>query len=457
MKHGLVKSSENLSKDHRPRTTAVVYTIEEMKAEVDSNYKRISNFGMYFLVSGFVFFILWATLAPLDKGTPAGGELVIEGNRQVVQHLSSGTVDKVLVRNGDKVEKGQALIKLNQVSANASLQIAKTQYINSLIQELRLRAERNLSDSIDVSAVPFSENEIKEAYELQSSLLRTQLDSFKSQISILEENLQSTEAQLASLQKIRSLNQVQLGAVNRQLKGITQLAKEGYVSRNSQIDLSRTAAQIASTISENESSIAKASSSIASIKLQILSAKQDFQKNVESQLADAIKQSSNSKNQYDAAKYDAENTVIVAPVAGIVTNLNVNSGGSVIGGGQTLLEIVPDVHNLVLKVHVPNESINDVHVGLKVRITFNAFVTKNIQDVEGIVTLVAADSTIDPKAGVSFYNAEVKITDEGYRHLGENKLIPGMQASVIIVKGERTLFNYLFEPLLRHIRLSTST
>jgi HlyD family secretion protein len=156
-----------------------------------------------------------------------------------------------------------------------------------------------------------------------------------------------------------------------------------------------------------------------------------------------------------ASKDVLARTVITAPVSGTVVNMRFKTEGGVVQRGQPILDIVPSDDVLLINARVLPTDIDVVHIGLKALVHFLAFASRNMPRIEGVVRYVSADRLVDQPTGQPYYLARVEVDHDELARLGPQiKLVPGMPAEVLIVTGERTMFQYLFKPFLDAFRRS---
>lgn len=419
---------------------------------VDTDARRPLRFGMWVLVAGFGGFVLWASLAPLDAGIPAGGTVTVAGNRKTIQHLNGGIIDAIEVKDGEKVRKNQVLIRLNPTQAQAQLGMAQSQYIIVKAVESRLSAERSNANNIDFGALieKFGAEDVrvKNAISLQTQLFNTRRSTLKSELGILGENLAGAQEQLTGLTEVKANRAQQLNLLKQELSGIRDLAAQGYVSRNRMFELERNTSQVAAGLAEDIANIGRTRNQIGELKLRVLARQQEYNKEVETQLTEVQKEAQALADRLNAIEYDAANASIRSPIDGIVVGLNVHTVGGVIRGGEPLLDVVPEDQPLIIDVQVPTHLIDKVHAGLPVEIQFPAFNHSQTPNIPGKVQTVAADRQVDQRTGMPFYTAKVEVTPEGMHLLGKHQIRPGMPASILVKTGERTMMNYLLKPLL---------
>ncbi|MCC2596151.1 HlyD family type I secretion periplasmic adaptor subunit [Pusillimonas sp. MFBS29] len=426
--------------------------------KVDTNFTAPLRWGLAVLLIGFGGFAAWAALAPLDAGVPANATVQVFGNRKSVQHLEGGTVEEILVREGDKVKQDQVLIRLNDTRAVAEQGVISSQYILAMASEARLLAERDGLPEIRYD--PAFTERFKDdpryisATGTQDLLFQTRREALEGEITILKENLNGAEQQLKGLAQVQANRKSQISFIQRELKGVRQLAKEGYLPRNRMFELERDAAQLQAALSGDVVEESRTRNQVAELKLRILQRSQDYQKEVQSQLSEVQKEASALSDRLAALDYTVRETKIRAPIDGYVQDLSVHTVGGVIRPGTQVMEVIPMDHSYIVQAQVPVQAIDKIHAGLDVEITFPAFNHAQTPNIPGKVMTVSADSLINETTKMPYYLAQVNVTPKGMEMLEGNAIRPGMPASVLIRTGERTMLSYLLKPFLERLNKS---
>jgi protease secretion system membrane fusion protein len=440
---------------------AEVVTHDVTPLEVNTDARSYARMGWLIVLLGVGGFLLWALLAPLDKGVPLSGTVAKESNHKTVQHQGGGTIQEILVRDGDVVKAGQVLVRMNAINARAGYDITDVQYLTALATQARLVAERD-----GLSKISFPEEltkrraepRVAELMSLQSQLLLSRQGSLHNELAGVDENIAGLKMQIQGLQESRQSKKEQIDILKEQLVGMRDLAKEGYVARNRLFDLERTYAQLNGAISEDIGNIGRAQRQVLELSLRKSQRAQDYQKEVRTTLSDTQREADATRAKREAQQFELSNVEIKAPADGTVVNLSVFTQGGVVGPGAKLMDIVPSDDPLIVEGMLPVNLIDKVHAGLKVEMMFVAFNANKTPHIEGEVEQVAADRNVDEKSGASFYKVRVRVTPKGTRMIAEHKLkvIPGMPVELFVKTGERTMMNYLLKPVLDRANSSMS-
>jgi protease secretion system membrane fusion protein len=409
--------------------------------------------GWLIVVLGVFGFLLWSMFAPLDKGVPLSGTVAKEGNRKNVQHQSGGTIEKILVKDGDLVKAGQPLVRMNAVQARAQVEMTRVQYFSSHITAARLEAERDGATRFVLPAVlaPYKDDpRVKDAMTLQLQLMSARRQSLQNELAAIDENILGLKQQAKGLEESRDSKKAQMGFIKEQLDGLRDLARDGYVPRSRLLDQERTYAQLSGAYSEDIGNIGRYRSQVLEQTLRRAQRVQEYQKEVRTLLSDAQKEADAQGSRLTAQDQELANADVKSPVDGIVVGMNVFTEGGVVGPGSRLMDVVPSSDGLVVEGQLPVNLIDRVHTGLPVELIFSAFNANKTPHIAGEVIQVSADRAVEERANVPpYYKIRIKVTPQGAKMIAEHKLDiqSGMPVEVFIITGQRTMMNYLLKPV----------
>ncbi|ASN85214.1 MULTISPECIES: HlyD family type I secretion periplasmic adaptor subunit [Pectobacterium] len=430
---------------------------ESMNQTARRDEKRAVRLGWLLVLAGFGGFLLWALFAPLDKGVMVNGSVVISGNRKVVQHNQGGIVDKIQVKDGDRVEAGQVLLTLNEVDARSASEGLDGQYLQLVAREGRLLAEQQrLSDMVMTPRLqPLADkSEMRVITALQRDLLHSRQQSLKLEAEGMRSSIAGMEASLSAQRQVMTSKQKQRETLEQQLQGLRSLAAENYVPRNKMLENERLLAQLNGDIAQLAGDINRTRRDIEQQTLLIAQRQQEYDKEVNSELADVRALLSDVGSKKEKADFNLANIQMRAPVSGTVVGLKVFTEGGVIAPGQTLLEIVPDDQPLFVDARLPVELVDKVWPGLPVELQFVAFNQSTTPRVAGTVELLSADRLLDERDGSPYYSLRVQVDEAGKRALEGLEVKPGMPVQGFVRTGERSFVNYLFKPLMDRLHLA---
>lgn len=441
----------------RLRAVPIAPPADTEMPDVQTDARKPARLGWWLVIAGLCTFVLWASLAPLDQGVPMGGTLTVAGNRKAVQHQSGGTVEAILVKEGDTVKAGQPLVQMNSVQARANADITRTQYLAARGTEARLLAERDGRAGIvfppEVQAAA-DQTPTMAAMAVQQQLFVSRQSALHSELAAIDENIAGLQVMQSGQKLSLEGQQMQMRLLKEQVDNLRELARDGFVPRNRLLEMERAQAQLVAAVAEATGQIGRNQRQIAELRLRQLQRQQDFQKEVRTQLAEVQKEAEALRSKLQSLDYDVANAVVKAPVDGIVADVNIFTAGGVVAPGFRMMDVLPLNEPLIVEGQIPVHLIDSVHPKLPVELIFSAFNQNTTPRVPGIVTQVSPDRLEDPRTGVPYYRLRADVTPEGRQMLSRLDVRPGMPVELFVKTGERTLLTYLLKPLRDNFRLS---
>ena len=402
----------------------------------------------------------WAAMAPLEGAVVASGSFVATGQNKQVQHLEGGIIRQMLAKEGDLVEAGQPLLRLDDTAIKAKLRSLVLRQYRLVAMTARLQAEIH---SVDKPQLPealaeqASDPEVKfilQGQEAQLTARRTTLlaqeEVLKREISGLEETIGGYQAQVDS-------NKRRLALFDEELKDKTSLLARQLIKKTEVLELQRAQASLSGDLGEllgrvgdAKDRIARADQQIAQLHSAAIEKAVEELRQTESDLDDV-------KEQIRATRDVVERTEIRAPVRGIVVKLNRHTPGGVVGPGDVILELLPVDDELVIEARVNPTDITHVKGGQDALVRLTALNQRLTPMIGGKVVYVSAD-TVPAQAPRGQIDTEisrrdtfivrVQIDERDARAKIENfRPTPGMPADLYIKTGERTFFNYMMRPV----------
>ncbi len=419
-----------------------------------SEIGHVVRWAAYVLLGSFLFFLLWALLAPLDSGVPAQGMVMVDTKRKTIQHLTGGLIEKVAVREGQEVNAGDLLIKLDDTQVHAEYETVRQRYLGLRAEEDRLLAEQAGKSEItfhpDVLA---GRNDplINQHIQAQERLLASRRLALSSEVGAITESIRSQEEAAKGFAAQLESRKAQATFINEEREGLRELVKEGYAPRNKLLEVERLAADIDATTSDLRANLARARRAVAELSLRKIQREQEYSKEVGAQLAEVRRQVTADEERYKAAREALDRTEIRAPVGGSVIGIATQTVGGVIPAATRIMDVVPRDEALLLEAHIPPHLIDRVKVGQLADIRFSNFAQTPQLVVEGKLVSISADLLTDQATNMSYYLGRIAVTPDGLKALGNHRLQPGMPVEIVIKTGERSLFEYLIHPLTRRL------
>jgi protease secretion system membrane fusion protein len=433
---------------------AVDAILSDPAARASSDTGEPTRWGRWVLLVVGILFVIWAAFAPLSQGVPVNGFLKVEGNSKSIQHIKGGIVDEITVKEGDLVKPGQILLRLNDVQLKAQLGMIEAQLVSVLSVDARLQAERDGKDAVIYPAFLTTR---KQDDAVQSMRLQTQLFGSRRMALVIEEAgtreaIAGLEEQIRGITAQEKAKAEQLRLFREEYDTLKPLFEQGFVPRNRMFELERAMAMLSGQRSEDIANIGRARSQIAEARQRILLTRENYRKEVETQLTEAHKQVDDLTQRHVGTLDDLARVVLTSPVDGTVAGLTAHTLGGVIAPGQRLMDIVPANLPLVIEIMIPTHLIDNVRAGLPADVHFPALDRTVVPVVEGKLIYVSADRQVDPnRPEISYFIGRVSVNPQEIAKLGNHGLQVGMPAEVVIKTGERTLFGYLLKPLLTRL------
>jgi HlyD family type I secretion membrane fusion protein len=426
---------------------------EVLYRDASSASKAPIYFGMAVCAVFFGIFGLWAATAPLDSAAIAPGTVVLASNKKTVQHLEGGIIDKILVKEGDVVTKGQELIRLNSTTADAREVLLTNQIIAAETRESRLKAERNGANEIIFtdSITKYNNNpELAEIIDGENRLFYSHKQMIEGQTDILNQRIYQKGEEINGLQELVISMVQRLQFITEEKNNVAKLVKKQQATKPRLLALQRKHAELKGIKGQYQANIAQAKQAITESEQEKLNLKTNMLNKVEEQLRETQNQLSDLYERRRAATDILDRTVIAAPQSGVIANMQYHTADSsgVIPPGSPILDIVPQDDTLLIEARVSPIDIDVVRKGLKSRVRLTAFKSRSVPTLIGEVIHVSADKLIDPNTGIPYYKAKIEIDEQMLASLAEHiELYPGMPADVLIVTGERTFIEYLLSPI----------
>jgi HlyD family secretion protein len=391
----------------------------------------------------------WSVRTQIAGAIIANGMIVVENNRQVVQHAEGGIVGQIAARDGDSVAAGDLLIELDDSLLLSDLAVAKLQLFELRVRRARLEAERDEAESITFSAdlLALDEEAARNQIEGQRLLFAARKKTLeKAQSQITERILQTgnqikgTEAQLAALATQEELTLQELTIQEDALsRGLTQ---SGRVSQ-----LRREAARLAGEIGKLTSDIARFKGEIAGFEIEQVRLQNKRREVAIDDLRDIQFRELELTEQRVSLLKRLERLEIRAPVAGVVYGATVFARNAVVLPAEPLMYVIPQDQPLIVSARVPSNHIDQVYVGQTATLRFTAFNQRLTPEVTGTVTFVSADVFEDDATGVTYYRVKVVPLIEELPELEAWNLLPGMPVEAYLRTDDRTPLSYLTKPL----------
>ncbi|MGZ2386200.1 HlyD family type I secretion periplasmic adaptor subunit [Rhizobium brockwellii] len=395
----------------------------------------------------------WAATTELSGAVIAGGILVVDGNVKKVQHLAGGTVAELLVKEGQAVQAGEIVVRLDATVMRANLASISKSLDGLYARQARLEAERDGLPKVDLPAAllsRLSHGAADAAMATERRLFADRQVSREGQKARLREQVLQLKEQIGGLDLQSQAKSREIELIGKELEGQRRLFTQGLTSMNRVNNLDRDATRLEGERGQFIASIAATKGRISEIELQLMQVDQSMRADVATELRDVeIKQAELVEKEV-AAFDQLRHVEIRAPIAGVVHGLSVHTVGGVITPAETLMEIVPEDAALTVESRIAPQNVDQLVVGQGATLRMTAFNRNTTPELKGSLVRVSADLETDQKTGVSFYRAAIAIPDEERQRLRGLTLVPGMPVEAFIRTGDRTVMSYFAKPIRDH-------
>jgi protease secretion system membrane fusion protein len=427
----------------------------------DSQTRRDGNpwpairLGLGVGVLGFGGFLVWAAWAPLDQAVPGMGMVAVADQRKVVQHISGGRIEALQVAEGDSVQAGQLLLKLDARQVQAELDAAQAQLALARAALGRLEAASGGREKLPASALP-TDARFQAIGQAQQSLLLAQQGARQAELQQLQAGKAQLEAELEGHRRLAAGYREQLAILQQQRDALVELVAEGNYPKLRLLDLDRSIAELKTNIAHSESDALRTQRGIEESSAVLQRRRREQVRDLETERATLVHDEAALQARVVALSTGLQQTELRAPVAGQVVGLAVHTVGGVVAPGEKLMEIVPQDNALLVEAKLPVNMANKLKVGQTAQLHFSSSDRVRLPDLDGQLLTVSADKLEDQRSGTPYLLARITIPD------GERAKLPtvnsplraGMPVDVLVRVGERSFLDYVMEPLRARWRQS---
>ncbi|GGZ01385.1 HlyD family type I secretion periplasmic adaptor subunit [Novosphingobium colocasiae] len=388
-------------------------------------------------------------LVPIGGAVVASGQVGVESRVKRIAHPTGGVVARILVANGDHVERDQSLVQLDDSVSGAENLYSNLTVAQMLAQRARLDAERMGAPAITFPAELLSSRDpgAQAAMASERRLFLTRNAELAQSHAQLDARASQYQRQIAGFTAQISALRKQQALIAPEREGVRTLWDKGLVTISRLNQLERTSVDIEGSIASLQAQIAEAEARISETREQALTLKQSRRAEAGAQFASLSNTINDQQIKRAVAAAADDRAIVRAPYAGIVDKLALTAVGDVIRPGEPFMEIVPDRDRLTVEVMISPADIDQVHVGQAARVKFTAFNSTATPELEGRLTYLAPERSTNPDTRQSFYEARIAIAPQTLRRHPEMVLKPGMPAEVFISTSTRSMLSYITKPL----------
>ncbi len=390
--------------------------------------------------------LIWANFAVLEEVTTGEGKAIPSSKIQVIQNLEGGIVTEIFVREGQVVEKGDVLLRLDDTRFISNQGETEADRLALIARVERLTAEA------EGRPIAMPEEILRKAPQLaedEMALYQSRQGRLQSEQRTLGEQLRQKSQELAEFRSKSQQYRASMGLLQQELNMSQPLVASGAISQVEILRLRRSLVEIRGSLDATNLAIPRAESAMAEIKSKIEESELGFRSDAFKELNEIRTELTKLTSTSVAIQDRVSRTTVASPVRGVIKQLKVNTIGGVVQPGSDMLEIVPLDDSLLVEAKVRPQDVAFLHPGQKAMVKFSAYDFTIYGGMKANLELISAD-TITDEEGKSFYLIQVR-TDKS--HLGSDEhpllIIPGMVATVDIITGKKSVLDYLLKPVLK--------
>jgi len=400
------------------------------------------------VTSLFAAFLVWANYTKLDLVTRGSGRVIADGQNKNIQSPNRGTIATYRVEEGSIVKVGQIIATINPIEAEGVLEEINTRLGNASVKLVRLDAELNGESISHVRANSLLYT--KSLVDAEIELMVSRRASLDSELNTLSQDRQKTMKNLSSIKAEIAGQKVFQDLLNQEMLEVLPLVKAGVLGSSERFRLERADASIKTELQVFKEEVARTELEIAQIASKIKTVQKNYQTDIYQKRAEVIKEISELQAQLPTIRQRLLETEIRTPIAGIVNRVFFNSVGAVVSVGEVVAEIVPTEGNILIEAFIDPKDIATVEPGQKAKMSLTAYDPSKYGYLLGTLTKVSADTVFREETKTSSYTVNLSIDTNIYE---DNQttvtIVPGMVAQVDIIRGERTILEYFWQPVAK--------
>ncbi len=411
--------------------------------------RRAVRAGFIAIALFFGVFGTWAGFAPISSAALAPGIVKVDTNRKTIQHPEGGIIRAINVRDGDVVREGQILMRLDALDADADRDSLRSQLDGLRAREARLAAQRDRTGIAFPPDLLARRNlpAIADAMNGQVRIFEDQAASYLSQENVLRRRIDQLISQTRVIEAQSKSLRTQIPSIAEELKGVAALFKSGLALKPRMLGLERQLVAAQGEIAANESRIQGLSEQVRETETQIEGLILARAREVSEELREVQTRRNDVEQQLRKVEARAGRREVAALQDGVVMNMRFFTPGGVVPAGGAILDLVPAQDKLVIEARVQPLDIDVVRPDLTATVRLVAYKQRTTPTLQGRVSRISADVINEERTGASYFIATIEVEAEELARAQHVKLYPGMPVDVSIVTGERTLIEYLLQPL----------
>lgn len=392
--------------------------------------------------------VLWSILAPIDMVVRGSGRIVASEHNQVIQHLEGGIVSAILVREGAVVKKGQTLISIADVRANADLGEGRVKILGLRARTARLSAEASGAASLQM---PADLERDDPAVQSEQAALAARAAKLTQEMSVLREQAAQRQAELGEAVSRQKSQATEVDLAQRQYKLIHNMLERNAASQLEDIQAAARVQDAQSRLAATDAMIPRLKAAIAESQAKMGEASSRFRSDARTDLTATENELARLQEEIKSRNDRVSRSEVKAPMDGVVNRVMINTVGGVVRPGDPIIEMTPSDDKLVIEARISPTDRAELVTGARARVKVSAYDYGVYGAMEGVVTEISADTVPDEnnQRGERSYRIKIAVQRGDSALQRKLDLMPGMTASADIIVGRRTVWQYLMSPLSR--------
>jgi len=396
----------------------------------------------------FAAFMVWANYTQLDLVTRGSGRVIADGQNKNVQSPERGTIATYVVEEGSAVNAGQIIATINPIEAEGVLEELEARLSNLSLKMIRLDAELNGGTiaSVRNNASTYPETLLDAEIELMTS----RRESLNAELKTLNQDKERKGKVLLGLgAEIKGQNSLK-ALLNKEMLEVLPLVDAGVLGSSERFRLEREDASIETQLQVLSEKVAQTELEIEQTSSQIDSVQINYNTEIYQERSQVTGEIAELEVRLPAIRQRLKETEIRSPIDGIVNRVFFNSLGAVVSSGEVIAEIVPTQGKLLVEAFIDPKDIATIEPGQPAKISLTAYDPSKYGYLLGTLTKVSADTVFREETKSSAYAVNLSIDTEIFESDDVPvSIVPGMIAQVDIIRGERTILEYFWQPVAK--------
>ncbi|MCT4371571.1 HlyD family type I secretion periplasmic adaptor subunit [Yangia mangrovi] len=428
------------------RTASTDSRLPHRQRSISEAIRAPRRTGFLILLGFFASFGVWGSIAPLAGGAIASGQISPDSGVRTVEHLEGGLVQDIHVRDGDKVRQGDVLVTMDVTTPRSEAEALEDRRLTRMAEQARIAAEIAGEPALDVPAMfDLSDPVVAAAFEAEQRTLDARLALHNARERVLGQRIAQLSETIAGheLQAQSALEQLDL--MREELADKVSLLDKGLAAKGEVLRLRRGIAEAEGLRGSHVTAASEAQKEIGETELNLKAQEAEDTEKLAVRAAQIRSELAEIDKTLSALTAVLDREFLRAPVDGVVANLKVRNAGAIVQPGEAILDVVPARERLLIDAQISPNDIDAVEVGMAANVRLSAFSGRTMPQIEGVVTMVSADTARSEHSNATFYPIRVEVDATEFSD-HDIELRSGMLASVLVVTRERSMLSYLWEP-----------